>query len=64
MANKALVVGASGFSKKYIKKIIADYDFVIACDKGAEAFYGTDMEFDLCIGAVSYTHLRAHETTE
>lgn len=50
MANKALVVGASGFSKKYIKKIIADYDFVIACDKGAEAFYGTDMEFDLCIG--------------
>lgn len=50
MNRKALIVGASNFSIKYIKKIIKDYDFVIACDKGAEAFYKEDIKFDLCIG--------------
>lgn len=50
MIKKALIVGASNFSIKYIKKIIKDYDYVIACDKGAEAFYNEDIHFDLCIG--------------
>lgn len=50
MIKKALIVGASNFSVRYIKKIIKDYDFVIACDKGAEAFYNEDIKFDLCIG--------------
>lgn len=50
MIKKALIVGASNYSIKYIKKIIKDYDYVIACDKGAEAFYNEDIKFDLCIG--------------
>lgn len=50
MASKALVVGASNFSSRYIEKLLPDYNFIIACDKGAEAFIEKGLNYDMAIG--------------
>ncbi|MDY3946546.1 MAG: thiamine diphosphokinase, partial [Ezakiella sp.] len=46
----ALVVGASNYNIKYIERIASQYDYIVACDKGAEAFLSTELTPNIIVG--------------
>ncbi len=46
----ALVVGASNYNIKYIERIASQYDYIVACDKGAEAFLSAELTPNIIVG--------------
>lgn len=65
--DRALVVCASQFSSDYIKKISKNYDFIVAVDRGAEAFSSIDIKPNLMVGdfdSINTSILRQFENIE